>query len=139
MTSFKIIPYAGKYQTAVIELWERCGLVCPQNDPAKDVEEKMRFQPKLFFIAIIGEEVVGSVMAGYEGHRGWLNYLAITPKYQRKGYGKKMVEKAISELSKLGCPKVNLQVRKNNMLAMEFYKHIGFKEDEVLSFGKRLK
>jgi ribosomal protein S18 acetylase RimI-like enzyme len=139
LTSFKIIPYAGKYQTAVIELWERCGLVCPQNDPAKDVEEKMRFQPKLFFIAIIGEEVVGSVMAGYEGHRGWLNYLAITPKYQRKGYGKKMVEKAISELSKLGCPKVNLQVRKNNMLAMEFYKHIGFKEDEVLSFGKRLK
>jgi ribosomal protein S18 acetylase RimI-like enzyme len=50
-----------------------------------------------------------------------------------------MVEKAISELSKLGCPKVNLQVRKNNMLAVEFYKHIGFKEDEVLSFGKRLK
>jgi len=78
-------------------------------------------------------------MAGYEGHRGWLNYLAILPEHQHRGYGRKLVEKAIVELEKLGCVKVNLQVRRSNISVVEFYRHLGFKEDDVTSLGKRLK
>jgi ribosomal protein S18 acetylase RimI-like enzyme len=77
-------------------------------------------------------------MVGYEGHRGWLNYLAVSPEHQRKGYGRILVEKAIAELAKMGCQKLNLQIRKGNASAVEFYKRVGFKEDECLSFGKRL-
>ncbi len=84
-------------------------------------------------------QLVGSVMVGYEGHRGWLNYLAVLPKYQKQGYGSKLVEKAIEELKKLGCLKVNLQVRKTNTSAISFYEHLGFKDDNVVSLGMRLK
>lgn len=77
-------------------------------------------------------------MVGYEVHRGWLNYLAVTPENQRKGCGRKLIEKAIEELRKMGCQKVNLQIHRGNLAAAELYKHLGFREDEVLSFGKNL-
>jgi ribosomal protein S18 acetylase RimI-like enzyme len=136
--SFKIGPYQEKYRDAVVELWKKCSLLHPPNDPIKDIEAKMRFQPNLFFVALVDGKVMGSVMVGYEGHRGWLNYLAVAPEHQRRGYGRKLVEKAMAELAKMGCQKLNLQVRKGNAAAVEFYKHVGFKEDECLSFGKRL-
>jgi ribosomal protein S18 acetylase RimI-like enzyme len=136
--TFKIVTYNPKYQNAVVELWKNCDILRCQNQPVEDIERKMNFQPQLFFIALLDGEVVGTVMVGYEGHRGWLNYLAVAPTYQRQGYGTKLVKKAIRELKKIGCPKVNLQVRKGNTSAVEFYKHIGFKEDEALSFGKRV-
>jgi len=78
-------------------------------------------------------------MVGYEGHRGWINYLAVLPEYQKKGYGRKLVEKAVEELTRLGCLKVNLQVRETNLYVIGFYKHLGFKDDHVTSLGKRLK
>jgi ribosomal protein S18 acetylase RimI-like enzyme len=136
--SFRITKYQDAYRDAVVTLWKKCGLLHAPNDPVKDIEEKMRFQPNLFLIATLNDEVVGSVMVGYEGHRGWLNYLAVSPEHQRKGYGRILVEKAIAELAKMGCQKLNLQIRKGNASAVEFYKRIGFKEDECLSFGKRL-
>jgi ribosomal protein S18 acetylase RimI-like enzyme len=136
--NLKIVPYKETYRDAVVALWQKCGLIHPPNDPIKDIAEKMRFQPNLFFVALVDGKVVGSVMVGYEGHRGWLNYLAVAPECQRRGYGRKLVEKAIAELAKIGCQKLNLQVRKGNASAVEFYKHVGFKEDECLSFGKRL-
>lgn len=122
----------------MVELWTRYDMIKCQNEPLKDIERKMTFQPDLFFVALLDGKVVGTVMVGYEGHSGWLNYLAVAPEHQGKGYGKELVQKAIEELAKLGCPKVNLQVRKANSSAVEFYKHIGFVEDETLSFGKRL-
>ena len=111
----------------------------PQNDPIEDIQRKLEFQPDLFFVALLDGKLIGSVMAGYEGHRGWLNYLAVLPEYQKKGYGRKLVEKAIIELEKLGCLKLNVQIRESNISAVRFYERLGFKDDHVVSFGLRLK
>lgn len=135
----EIIRYGSNHQEAVIDLWKKCNLIVPQNDPAEDIQKKLDFQPGLFFVALLGGQLIGSVMVGYEGHRGWMNYLAVLPDYQKRGYGKKLVDKAIEELKKLGCLKLNVQVRKNNPSAVEFYKHLGFKDDNVVSLGMRLK
>ncbi len=136
--SFRIARYGSEHQDAVVELWRKCNLIVPQNDPVEDIQRKLAFQPELFFVALFKENVIGSVMVGYEGHRGWLNYMAILPEHQKKGYGRRLVDKAIDELRKLGCLKVNLQVRRNNVSVIEFYKHLGFKDDDVISLGMRL-
>ena len=136
--SFRIVRYSPEHQDAVVDLWRKCNLVVPQNDPIEDIHRKLVFQPELFFVALREEKVIGSIMVGYEGHRGWLNYMAVLPEYQRHGYGRRLVEKAVYELKRLGCLKVNLQVRRSNVSVVEFYKHLGFKEDDVVSLGKRL-
>jgi len=82
--SFEIVRYDEVQQKAVIALWEKCGLIAPQNDPIEDIQKKLGFQPELFFIALLDRQVIGSVMVGCEGHRGWLNYLAVLPSYQRR-------------------------------------------------------
>ena len=136
--SFEIVTYRSEFQSAVVDLWSKCNLIVPQNDPVVDIRKKIDYQPELFFVALLDGRVVGSVMAGYEGHRGWLNYLAVLPEYQRRGYGRKLVEKAVAELKKLGCLKVNLEVRKSNSSVIDFYLHLGFKDNEVVGLGKRL-
>ena len=77
-------------------------------------------------------------MGGYEGHRGWVNYLAVDPVYQKHGYGRQLMAELEKRLLKLGCPKINLQVRNGNSSALEFYNRIGYKVDDVISLGKRL-
>ncbi len=136
---FKIIYYAPQYEEAVVDLWRKCDLIIPQNDPHEDIRRKYDFQPSLFFIALLDGKLVGSVMTGYEGHRGWINYLAVLPECRGRGYGRKLMERAVEELTKMGCPKVNLQVRETNLSVVEFYRHLGFKDDHVISLGKRLK
>jgi ribosomal protein S18 acetylase RimI-like enzyme len=136
--NFEIVTYCSEYQDAVVDLWRKCNLVVPQNDPVEDIQRKLVFQPDLFFVALLDGKVVGSIMVGYEGHRGWMNYLAVLPEHQRRGYGRKLVEKAVEELKRLGCLKVNLQVRRSNVSVVEFYKHLGFKDDDVVGLGKRL-
>ena len=137
--NLEISIYHPTYQTAVIDLWKKCNLIVSQNDPLIDIQKKLDFQPELFFIALLKNKVIGSVMAGYDGHRGWLNYLAVLPEYQKKDYGRKLVEKAVNELRKLGCLKVNVQVRTDNASTINFYKNLGFKEEERVSLGMRLK
>lgn len=137
--AFRIVAYRPEVQDAVIDLWRKCNLIVPQNDSAEDIRKKLDFQPELFFIGLLDGKIVGSIMAGYEGHRGWINYLAVVPEFQRHGYGKQLVHKAIEELKNMGCLKVNLQVRRSNTSAIDFYKHLGFKEDDVVSLGMRLK
>lgn len=134
----EIIRYDPIYQKAVIDLWRKCDLVVPQNDPGEDIQRKLAFQPELFFIAVKDGQVVGSIMVGYDGHRGWLNYVAVLPAYQKRGFGKKLIDKAIDELGKLGCVKVNVQVRRSNPSAVGFYEHLGFKDDNVVGLGLRL-
>jgi len=133
-----IRPYTSEDQDAVIALWEACGLVVPQNDPRRDIQTKIQFQPNLFLVAMAEDRLVGTVMAGYEGHRGWINYLAVAPAQRRRGIAKKMMASAEKKLHALGCPKINLQVRRTNTTVINFYRAIGFMEDEVISFGKRL-
>lgn len=136
--SVHIIQYHSKFQNAVVDLWTKCGLIVPWNDPVEDIQRKLDFQPELFFIALCDGEVVGSVMVGYEGHRGWINYLAVLPRFQQRGYGKKLMKRAISELRKLGCVKVNLQVRSNNSSIIKFYQHLGFHIEDRINMGLRL-
>jgi ribosomal protein S18 acetylase RimI-like enzyme len=136
---FHIATYRSEFLNDVVDLWKKCNLVVPQNDPVEDIQKKVQFQPELFFIGLLDDKVIGSIMVGYEGHRGWINYLAVNPEYQRRGYGEHLVQKGIDELRKMGCLKVNLQVRKTNTSVISFYKHLGFKDDNVTSLGLRLK
>ena len=136
--SFQITRYSPEYQNVVIALWKACNLIVPQNDPLEDIQKKLAFQPELFFIALLKGQLIGSIMVGYEGHRGWIQYLAVLPAFQKRGYGRKLVNKAIVELRKLGCVKANLQVRRSNASVVGFYKHLGFEEEERISMGMRL-
>ena len=131
-------PYVPEDQKAVVALWEACRLVVPQNDPIADIQTKMQFQPDLFLVAVAENRLVGTVMAGYDGHRGWINYLAVAPEQRRQGIAKAMIILVEKKLRALGCPKINLQVRRTNTAMIHFYQAVGFEEDDVISYGKRL-
>lgn len=138
MSDWTIRSFEDADEAAVIELWIRCELTRPWNDPGRDIERKRAVQRDLFLVAEAAGRIVGSVMAGYDGHRGWLNYLAVAPDHRRAGLGRALVAEAEARLRALGCPKINLQVRRGNELAVAFYEGIGFESDDVRSFGKRL-
>ena len=95
-------------------------------------------QPELFLVGLEHDSIVATVMAGYEGHRGWLNYLAVSPEWRYKGLGRQIVTAAETALAELNCPKINLQVRTSNREAIEFYRSLGYSVDDVISMGKRL-
>ena len=133
-----IRPIESSDHQQLIDLWLKCGLARSWNNPEKDIQRKLHVQPELLLGAFQGDQLVGSIMAGYDGHRGWMNYLGVLPNFQRQGIGKKLVEAAENGLTKLGCPKVNLQLRCSNFAAQHFYRKIGYGEDAALSFGKRL-
>ena len=94
--------------------------------------------PEWFLVAARGNEIVGTVMAGYEGHRGWINYLGVAPALQRGGLGRRLMDEAEARLRAAGCPKINLQVRPDNTVAIAFYERIGFAVEGAISLGKRL-
>ncbi len=134
-----IRPYRTADSVHVINLWQTCGLIVPPNDAYADIQHKIRFQPDLFLVGCdMDGHLLATVMAGYEGHRGWINYLAVSPTKRRQGIGRKMVAAAEARLRALGCPKINLQVRRTNTAVIDFYRRLGFSEDEVVSLGKRL-
>jgi ribosomal protein S18 acetylase RimI-like enzyme len=136
--TLNIRPFQPEDEAAVVNLWQRCALVVPWNDPHKDIATKLAFQPELFFVGELDGQVVASVMVGYEGHRGWVNYLAVHPEHQRRGFGRQIMIHAESVLRDLGCPKLNLQVRETNLGVREFYESLGFTSDHVIGLGKRL-
>lgn len=130
--------YQDSDAAPVVELWHRCGLTRPWNDPIADIERKVAMADDLFLIAEAEGSVVGTAMAGYDGHRGWVNYLAVDPHHRGTGLGRALMEEAEARLSRRGCPKLNLQVRTDTPDAIRFYQHLGFTTDEVVSLGKRL-
>ena len=134
----RIRSFAPEDEEAVTSLWRRCDFLRPSNDPRKDIERKRRVRPDLFLVGVVGSRVVASVMAGYEGHRGWLNYLAVDPEHQRRGLGRAIVLEAERRLRASGCPKVNLQIRTSNTAVVEFYRRVGYSADDVVSMGKRI-
>lgn len=139
--SMKIRPYDIADQNAVIALWKACDLVKPQNNPIKDIERKLRVDPDLFLVGTSdtkSNEIIASVMGGYEGHRGWINYLAVMPTNQKQGYGQQIMAAIEIKLNEKGCPKINLQVREGNDQVLAFYRAIGYGHDKVVSLGKRL-
>ena len=137
-TALKIRSYQSSDRRAVIDLWHRCDLVVPQDKAQKDIEMKNQFQADLFFVGEINGRVVATAMAGYDGHRGWIYYLAVDPDHQRQHIGSRMMEKAERELQKRGCMKINLQVRTSNQSVISFYNSLGYSNDDVIGLGKRL-
>jgi ribosomal protein S18 acetylase RimI-like enzyme len=134
----KIRAYDEKDEEGVIALWKECGLVVPQNDSAKDIARKLTIDRDLFLVGLTGEGIVATVMGGYEGHRGWINYLAVQQSEQRKGYGEAIMNAIETLLKEKGCPKINLQVRHTNKDVIAFYAAIGYGDDNVAGLGKRL-
>ena len=122
----------------VIALWEASGLTRPWNDPGSDIDRKLAVDDSLLMVAELDGRIVGTVMAGYDGHRGWVNYLAVEPAVRGTGLGAQLMLEAERRLVALGCPKVNLQVRQDNANAVSFYERLGYVDDDVISLGKRL-
>ena len=137
-SGFRIRPFESSDEAAIVHLWRVCGLVVPQNDPHRDIARKARVNPVMFLVGLQFGEIVGSCMAGYEGHRGWINYLAVAPDHRRSGLATKLMDEATRLLRKAGCPKINLQVRSSNDEVIAFYRHLGYEFDEVVSLGLRL-
>lgn len=144
----KIRAYEEQDRNSVINLWRECGLVAPQNDPDKDIDRKLKVDADLFLVGVedVGMEtdgegsevVIASVMGGYEGHRGWINYLAVSPAHQRKGYGQTIMKAVELRIQAKGCPKINMQIRKTNQAVIAFYAALGYSEDNAVGLGKRL-
>ncbi|ATF86604.1 MULTISPECIES: GNAT family acetyltransferase [Burkholderiaceae] len=110
----------------------------PHRDPRFAIEMKLATQPELFFVALRGARLVGTVMAGYDGHRGWLYSFAVANDARRLGIGRAMMAHAEAELAALGCRKINLQVLQDNDEACRFYAALGYQVEPLVSFGKRL-
>ena len=123
---------------AVVDLWRRCGLTRPWIDPEADLALKRRHQPEGTWVAERHGRVVGTVLVGFDGRRGWLNYLAVDPDLRGRGLGRHLVHVAERDLAGRGCPKVNLQIRHDNVGARGFYEALGYVDDRVVSLGKRL-
>ena len=138
MSELIIRQYKAADRDDVIELWKECGLVVPQNDPGRDIERKLKVNPEWFLVGELQGNIVATCMAGYDGHRGWINYLAVAPEYRRQGFAAKLMQEAERILRRAGCPKINLQIRTSNSDVIEFYKAIGYSVDDVVSMGKRL-
>ena len=134
----EIRAFEASDEADVVGLWRACNLVVPWNDPVKDIQRKLRVQRDLFLVGLVNGRLVATVMSGYEGHRGWINYLAVATEYRRQGFGRRMMDAAEALLRELGCPKINLQIRRSNAQAVSFYRSLGFIEDESISLGKRL-
>ena len=134
----QIRAYQTQDETAVLALWEACALTRPWNDPRKDIERKLQVRPDLFLVGEVQGLLMASAMFGYEGHRGWLNYLAVSPEHQRQGHARALVQRGEILLRASGCPKINLQVRGDNTAVLAFYQSLGYQDDKVVSMGKRL-
>ncbi|GGF43997.1 acetyltransferase YpeA [Microbacterium sorbitolivorans] len=122
----------------VVELWQQAGLTRPWNDPHKDIERARAVYPELVLVAADADALIGSVIAGYDGHRGWLYYLATAADRRGEGIGRALVAEAELRLLRLGCPKVQLMVRSTNADVLGFYDSLGYERSDVIVSGKRL-
>ena len=134
----RIRAYEPDDEAAVIALWQECGLTRPWNDPRRDIARKLTQQPELFLVGIHEDTVVGTAMVGFDGHRGWVYYLAVAPKQRGQSFGRMLMQEAERLLIERGCPKINLQIRSSNTEATEFYRKLGYTQDDAVSFGRRL-
>lgn len=135
----RIRPFQPEDTDAVVALWADAGLTRPWNDPRKDIARKLTVQPELFVVAEDETgRILGAVMAGYDGHRGWMNYLATQLDCRGLGVGRELVTHVETRLRDLGCPKVNLQVRAGNAQVVDFYRRLGYEIDDTVDLGKRL-
>jgi len=131
-------PFLDSDELAVIALWRACGLTRSWNDPRKDIERKRSVRREWFLVGTQDDTVIASIMIGYDGHRGWINYRAVAPGQRLHGHARALMREAERLLADAGCPKINLQIRTSNASVIEFYRSIGYAQDDVVSFGRRL-
>ena len=134
-----IRPYQPEDESEVVALWG--GTVAdaaPHNDSALAIRLKMKKDPQLFLVATVADSVVGTIMGGFDGHRGWLYSLAVASEHRRRGIATALVQQLEAELMEMGCLKVNLQVRGTNSDVLGFYEHVGYCVEDRVSLGKRL-
>jgi len=130
--------YRDSDEAPVVRLWTECELVRSWNDPRKDIRRKLTVQPELFLVGVLDGGLVATIMAGFDGHRGWVNYLAVAEGHRRRGLGRMLMQRVEDRLKDMGCPKLNLQVRSSNAAVLAFYERLGYAQDEAVSLGKRL-
>ena len=131
--------YEARDEATVTALWRDVFRGDPPwNDPKSVIRRKVATQPELFLVGELEDAVVATVVAGFDGFRGWIYHLAVAPEHRRKGFGRGLMSEAEIRLRHLGCPKVNLQVRTTNTGVIEFYRHLGYEIEDRVSFGKRL-
>lgn len=123
---------------AIVALWHAAGLTRPWNDPYKDIERKLTVQPDLFLVAEVDGTLVGTAMIGYDGHRGWVSYLAVDQAFRGRGIARDLMAEAERRLIELGCPKLMLMVRAENTGVINLYEHLGYETEQTLLLGKRL-
>ena len=134
-----IRPYGSQDHSEVVSLWKEVFPDDPPwNEPAAVIRRKLTVQPELFLVGLVNGRVVATVIAGFDGVRGWIHHLAVQSAYRRRGIARSLMEAAEESLAKLGCPKVNLQVRAANTAVISFYRALGYDVEERASLGKRL-
>lgn len=134
----RIRAFRPEDEPGVVRLWTECGLTRAWNDPHKDVQRKLSVQPGLFLVGTVGGEIVASVMAGFDGHRGWVNYLAVAEAHRSHGLGRTLMQRVERDLRAMGCPKLNVQIRAGNAAVVAFYEKLGYALDQTVCLGKRL-
>jgi ribosomal protein S18 acetylase RimI-like enzyme len=135
----KIRAFEKPDEQPVIDLWRQVfGYAARHNDPAFVIRQKLAVQSELFFVATDARHIIGTVMGGYDGHRGWIYSLAVAPQFRRHGIGAALVRHVESALRECGCPKINLQVLAANSEVVAFYQKLGYNAEERISMGKLL-
>jgi len=134
-----IRPFHPEDEEAVIQLWEKVfPNSLPHNNPVRDIKTKRSVQPDLFLVALKQDQLVGTAMAGFDGHRGWVYYLGVDPDFRRQGIGTALMRRVENKLAALGCPKLNLQIRADNEEVQKFYEKLGFFSEDRVSMGRKL-
>lgn len=137
--AIQVRPFGLADRDQVERLWSRAFPDDPpHNAPGVMIDTKLKVQPELFLVALANDDLVGAVMSGFDGVRGWIYHLAVSREHRRRGVATALVRAAESRLAALGCPKVNLQVRATNQEVIAFYRRLGYAVEERVSMGRRL-
>ena len=135
-------PFDESDSDKVIALWEKAGLLRPWNNPNKDIARKLQEMAvnsySWFWVAEQNGVIIATAMAGYDGHRGSVNYLGVDPDVQQSGVGRLIMQRIEADLIAAGCPKLNLQVRDDNIDVLAFYDRLDYQRDATISLSKRL-
>jgi len=135
----EVRPYRDTDEAAVVALWSRIFPETRQwNQPAAYIRRKLAVQGELFLVGALEARAVATVLAGYDGVRGWVYHLAVAPGYRRRGFGRAMMAAAEARLRALGCPKINLQIMRTNAEVVRFYERLGYAVEDRISMGRRL-
>jgi ribosomal protein S18 acetylase RimI-like enzyme len=140
MSSIAITPYQDAFhRSQVVALWEAVfAYETAHNKPSLAIDKKLAIDDQLFFVALADQNVVGTIMAGYDGHRGWIYSVAVAPTHRRQGIGSRLVAQAERALIGKGCLKINLQILEGNESVTAFYATLGYSLEKRVSMGKRI-